>query len=267
MICIAYSDSDPVSKNAAEFIKREYDFEDNAGRFLQDGIELLRVEGSLINADYVDKMGFSTVLFMRRHHSSAGITSFTSHSLGNWTREAALGGMPKKLSVSSPALMLACMRNLSERAPEGANKVYEATHHGPFLDTPCTFIEFGGSEAMLSEHKSAEILGQASIDAAHAIADNAQDYAHSVIGIGGNHYPSKFTKLAMEKDYAFGHIMPSHSFIKDSSAWDTGMIEAAIKRSDQEAEFAVIDWKSMGSEPRSAIMDKLNELGIDYERA
>lgn len=267
MICIAYSDSDPVSRHAAEFIKREYDFEDKGGRCLQGKIELLRVEGSLINADYVDKLGFSTVLFLSKHHSSAGITSFTSHSLGNWTEEASLGGMPKMLSTSSPALMLACMRNLSKRAPEGSNKVYEATHHGPLLDTPCTFIEFGGSEATMREHESAEILGHASISAANAIADNAQDYSHAVIGIGGNHYPSKFTKLALEKDYAFGHIMPSHSFIKDGSAWNTDMIEAAIKRSDQETEFAVIDWKSMGSGPRSVIIDKLEELGIDYERA
>ncbi len=267
MMCIAYSDSDPVSKHAAEFIKKEYDFEDRAGRFMQDKIELLRIEGSLITADYMDKLGFSTVLFMSKHHSSAGITSFTSHSLGNWTREASLGGMPKKLSTSSPALMLACIRNISEEAPEGANKVYEATHHGPLLDTPCTFIEFGGSEATMSEHESAEILGRASISAAHAIAENTQDYSHAVIGIGGNHYPSKFTRLALEKDYAFGHIMPSHSFIKDGGTWNTDMIEAAIKRSDQETEFAVIDWKSMGSEPRSVIIDKLEELGIDYERA
>jgi D-aminoacyl-tRNA deacylase len=267
MICIAYSDSDPVSKNAAEFIKKGYDFEDRDGRVIQDKVELLRIEGSLITADYVDKMGFSTVLFMSRHHSSAGITSFTSHSLGNWTKEASLGGMPKKLSTSSPVLMLACMRNLSERAPEGTNKVYEATHHGPLLDTPCTFIEFGGSEAMVSNHESAEILGQASISAAQSMADNSQDYSHAVIGIGGNHYPSKFTRLALEKGYAFGHIMPSHSFIKDGSTWNTDMIEAAIKRSDQETELAVIDWKSLGSEPRSAIINKLEELGIDYERA
>jgi len=267
MMCIAYSDSDTVSKYAAEFIKREYDFEDKGGRCLLDKIELLRVEGSLITADYVDKLGFSTVLFISKHHSSAGITSFTSHSLGNWTKEASLGGMPKKLSTSSPALMLACMRNLSERAPEGSNKVYEATHHGPLLDTPCTFIEFGGSDATKSTHEPAEILGHSSINAALAMADNAQDYSHAVIGIGGNHYPSKFTRLALEKDYAFGHILPSHSFIKDGNTWNTDMIEAAIKRSDQETEFAVIDWKGMGSEPRSVIINKLEELGIDYERA
>ena len=267
MIGIAYSDSDPVSKHSAEFIKKEYEFREERGRLIQDRIELLRIEGSLITADYLDKMGFNALLFMSRHHSSAGITSFTSHSLGNWTNEASLGGMPRKLSTSSPALMLACMRNLSEMAPEGTNKVYEATHHGPLLDTPCTFIEFGGSEATIGERESAEILGQASISAAHAIADNYQDYSHAVIGIGGNHYPSKFTRLALEKGYAFGHIMPSHAFIKDDSAWNTDMIEAAVKRSDQEIELAVIDWKSLGSEPRSAIINKLEELGIDYERA
>ena len=45
------------------------------------------------------------------------------------------------------------------------------------------------------------------------------------------------------------------------------MIEAAVKRSDQEIEFAVIDWKSLGSETRSAVINKLEELGIEYERA
>ncbi len=266
MICIAYSESDPVSRHAAEFVIKEYGFDEEEGRRLQDNVELLRVEGSLINAEAIDKKHFKAILFMSKHHSAAGINSFTAHSLGNWTAKAEFGGMPRALSKSSPLLMLACMSNLDSNAPTETNKVYEATHHGPLLDTPCTFIEFGGSEAAMEEHASAETLGRAAVESVRAIADETQELSHVVIGLGGNHYPLKFTKLALEKGYAFGHIMPSHSFIKDGNIWDTSMIEEAIARSDKETEFAVIDWKSFGSEQRKAVLNKLEELGIDYER-
>ena len=55
MICIAYSESDPVSRHAAEFVIKEYGFDEEEGRRLQDNVELLKVEGSLINAERVHR--------------------------------------------------------------------------------------------------------------------------------------------------------------------------------------------------------------------
>ena len=63
---------------------KEYGFDEEEGRRLQDNMELLRVEGSLINAEAIDKKHFKAILFMSKHHSAAGINSFTAHSLGNY---------------------------------------------------------------------------------------------------------------------------------------------------------------------------------------
>ncbi len=266
MICIAYSDGDPVSRHAAQFLIREYGIDERNNRQMLGDVELLKLDGRPIDANYIDARAYSAILFMSRHSSAAGVTSFTAHSLGNWGPDARLGGMPKALSVSSPLLMLSSIKKLRANAQADIGVVFEATHHGPFLNTPSAFIEFGGSEAAINELKPAEELGRAAIDSVAAVSEGSVECSKVAIGIGGNHYPSKFTKLAIEKEYAFGHIMPSHSFIKDGTSWNTEMIGEAFSRSDLETELAVIEWKSMGSELRTSVINKLDELGIDYER-
>ncbi len=265
MICIAYATNDPVSMHAAEYVRKECGIEEK-GKKSKGGITLLNAGGSLVNADSLDSMGFSHILFLSKHYSSAGIVSFTAHSLGNWNSEAMVGGKPGALSTAAPELVRLCMMNLKKSAPETINTVLETTHHGPLLDTPCTFIELGGNDHAINDIKLAEILGKAAADSAFALAECNSGYNHVAIGLGGNHYPSKFTKLCTEKGYAFGHIMPSHAFINDDGTDNIEMISQAATRSDREPEFAVIEWKSFNSIVRNKVLKKLGDMGMDYER-
>ncbi|MGI0134033.1 MAG: D-aminoacyl-tRNA deacylase, partial [Candidatus Micrarchaeaceae archaeon] len=80
------------------------------------------------------------------------------------------------------------------------------------------------------------------------------------VGIGGTHYPEKFTGLALKGAYAFSHIMSRH-YVEN-----VDMIGDAVERSDKRAEIAIIEWKSIKAADRERVIGKLNELGIEYER-
>ena len=134
---------------------------------------------------------------------------------------------------------------------------YEATHHGPLLETPSFFVEVGGSEAItrLALRHPGERPFADYFSAEH------ENVGKVAIAIGGTHYPEKFTRLALEGRYAFCHIMPRHSCTY------ADMLRMGIERSAPRAECAVIDWKGI-SGPGAGGRHRANlaELGIDYVR-
>lgn len=255
MISFVYSNMDPVSSNAAAYLIRERGLKEgkNSGR-----IRLMKIEGSLIGAE-IEAHEDSVLYFLSQHRSSSGVSAFTTHPTGNWGDEAKLGGKPRQLSVAAPLHMLGIIKNLAQIKAE-PEKTYEATHHGPLLMMPSLFAEFGGSEEVLNDKGMAELLAEAAYKAASDAIDGKIHCSKVVLGIGASHYPSKFNKLAIEKDYAFSHIMPKYMA-------DASMLEQAIERSDPKPEAAVIDWKGINSYAREIIIRQLDQIGIAYERA
>ncbi len=227
---------------------------------------ICKVNGSLLEAEYLDDIGLHSVFFLSKHRSEKGVVSFTAHARGNWKDKAELGGNPKKLSVSDPAGMLSSLVELKEMSNGLVNVVYEATHHGPLLNTPCCFVEFGGPESAIMSTRYAEILGNCVINVCNKLVDKAPNFRAVVIGVGGTHYPEKFTRLAIEKGYAFSHIMPKYSIINNSAQDNLDMLEQAKRASGIEPELAIIDWKSINSELRKNILKKLDDIGLDYEK-
>ncbi len=196
------------------------------------------------------------IVFLSRHSSSKGVPSFTVHAEGNWSEDSHLGGRPKELSVSSPSRMLGALAAIGRINATGMQVTYEATHHGPMLEVPSYFVELGGDEATVSNAKFAELLAAAVADS----IERGAEYEKVAIGIGGTHYPEKFTRLGLEGRYAFGHIMSRHY------AGCPDMIEKAALRSDSKTEIAVIEWKSIKAEERKRVVEELDRLGLDYER-
>ncbi len=265
MIGLFYSPLDPASLNMAEHIKKEYGFEEKEykGRicFSNGKICIYKTEKPLVEMEEADAYDLSIACFLSKHSSAQGIASFTTHSMGNWTNEAKLGGKPYELSSSAPLEMLETLRNIKKREQKGVEVSYEATHHGPFLKTPSLFAEIGGNQETVENKEYAKIVADSLYD---ALMSDKIDYSKIAIGIGSNHYPSKFSNLALEKGYAFAYIMPKHAI--EEKASNAFMLEQAIERSSKKIELAVIDWKSINSEKRNLIISKLNELGVDYER-
>ena len=267
MIALIASSLDPASRNISKFLVSEFGFEKSsfAGRecFRSGKIVLEVTQSELVHAQSVDELGCEMVYFLSRHRSAGGIASFTTHPLGNWGGEARMGGEPRELSFAAPAQMLAVLRAISRIDAKGVERTYEATHHGPLLKTPSLFVELGGNDAAISDSHLATLLGRALWDA----LDDRGEPAKIAIGIGGSHYPRKFTSLALEKRYAFSHIMPRHAIVEADGLDNTAMLEQAFARSNRQAEVAVIEWKSINANTRNRVIKRLGQMGLDYERA
>ncbi len=259
MAIIVYTTADRTSLLAASAFgsgrKAELLREGDGFRVLAfDQVRVVEVTGRLIAADFLDQVaGGETILFMSKHSSREGILSFTVHPLGNWSEDHRDGGKPRELGCAAPVEMLAGLAALAKNR-DGVRATYEATHHGPLLKAPALFMEVGGPQEI--PEALAGRLGEL-VSECFGIEP---EYDKVALGIGGGHYPQKFTKLALEGKYAFSHMMPKHH------CGEVEMLAQAVERSAKRPELAVIEWKSVGSERRSNIIRKLGELGLEHVR-
>lgn len=247
---VVYSEIDSISKASYSAL------EDIAG----DGMfSVHKYNGRLVDADDIAAAEEADlVIFLSRHKSSSGNLSFTTHPLGNWGENADVGGRPRSLSPAAPIEMLALLQCMERNNDIGFDVTYEATHHGPLIDRPVLFAEFGGPEPDTMElEKPAEILARSVYE---SLSDSRPEFDKVALGIGCPHYPSRFTRLALAGKYAFSHIMPNYAVA------NVEMIPVALKRSTPEPEVAVIEWKGIKSADRESVIKCLEDSGLDYVR-
>ena len=268
MILVACSSQETASRNAAQALIRLAGLEETGpGRYASGAMLLRVVDSSLPMAQGLDGEGAELIIFMSRHSSAAGVSAFTVHPMGNWGPQARLGGLAHTLSTAAPSPMLGMLR-MFERSRIKMEVTYETTHHGPALTTPSLFAEFGGNEATVGNPEIAGELARIVYEAATRLSDGKEGFEHSKVamGIGGTHYPKKFTELALRRGYAFSHMMSKHAILNPDGTNNIEMLDQAARSSQERVEAAVIDWKSISSAARAAAIKKLNEIGIDYER-
>ena len=247
-----------------ETLKEMLDFEalDSVGGMQHShskDIHLLEIDKPLINADFLDGLlKTDLIIFLSKHSSSKEVASFTTHAEGNWSERVDFGGKPNELSVASPVSMLRILKKIYEINRTGIPVTYEATHHGPLLKTPSLFVELGGNSEIKERKEFYDLLARATSE---AFFGDAPAYDKVAIGIGGTHYPERFTKLALDERYAFSHIMSKYN------VEHIDMLEQALKRSDSNIDIAVVEWKSIKSGERDKVIKRLNELGLDYEKS
>jgi D-aminoacyl-tRNA deacylase len=265
MDCLVYSRIDAVAVAVAERIFKKVDFELLAGNprykhYLGEKINVVEINEPSVNAHFLDSEVplAERFIFISRHASGRGITSFTAHALGNWSDSNDFGGRPNELGVASPKYMLKFLNavRMGSRIHHGMHVTYEATHHGPLLQKPSLFIEFGPVVDDL-DTKIADVFADGAIETIRGIDPHFDKVA---LGIGGTHYADKFTYLATSGRCAFSHIMPKYY------AGRYEMIGKAVERTELPIDLAVIDWKSINALQRNAIIKELDRLGIDYER-
>ncbi|MGC8710253.1 MAG: D-aminoacyl-tRNA deacylase [Candidatus Micrarchaeia archaeon] len=268
MIGIVYSTLDEASLNMAEYIKSEHGFSEGKfnGRdcFTDGRFCIYKTEKLLVELEEADAYGLELIYFLSKHSSSKGIAALTAHATGNWTKEAKLGGKPYQLSVSAPVEMHAILKGLKNMGLEGVDVSYEATHHGPLIKTPSMFVEIGGNAETVGDVEIAAKVGEVVYK---SVSGNLEEHFDKIaIGIGGTHYPRKFSDMALNKGYAFAHIMAKYAIEVGDTANNFYMIKQAFERSKEKPEIAVIDWKSMNGRIRDKVINELKEIGIDYER-
>lgn len=201
------------------------------------------------------------LVFISRHSSARGIPTLSVHAPGN-LHDAELGGLPRVVSVSPANAMrdaLHVLFRLKEEKPLKYAVSYECTHHGPSLSIPTMFVELGSSPAQWSDLKAAEAVAHAAMKAILRVGESS---AIAVLGIGGPHYNAKFTRIALENDLAFGHIIPKHVI----SHIDSAILSHCITKTLEKVERAILDWKGIRGAHKSRVRGMLEEIGLEYEK-
>lgn len=204
--------------------------------------------------DWSPPSGFDLVVFCSTHRAASENHALTVHSIGNFG-SADLGGRPGTLVPTHPGILTALYRALRARSPETAIARYEvsleATHHGPFAETPSIFYELGASEENWNDVEAGCIMAEVLAETLPAPIEPRGSF----FGLGSNHYCAGFDRLTDRFDFAGS--CPKHALADvtpDQLRW-------IADRYDR----IVLDWNSMGPEKRR-IVRLLEELGIAYDR-
>ncbi len=211
---------------------RRVDWEE-AGRFEREpalryrDLWLVTIPDVHLYHDHVDREAEAAlghrpdvVVFLSKHRSESRTRSLTVHPLGN-PGSADYGGRPGALVHAAPHAMTAALRAVRREAADlGYAVTFEATHHGPYLETPAFFIEAGSTEAEWRDPRAAQALMRALLSVKPATGPVA-------IGVGGGHYVPRLTDVALARDVAFGHLVSGHAI----PHVDDAMIEQLIARS------------------------------------
>lgn len=147
--------------------------------------------------------GFDGMIFASRHSAASGVGSLTVHPIGNFS-EAKYGGRASTLVPSMPHEMTYSYLKLLEYGKGlGYEITFEATHHGPYLETPTMFIEIGSTEERWGDPEAGEAVARTILD-----IPGARPSRDVLAGVGGGHYCPRHSDVAREFDVSYGHIVP-----------------------------------------------------------
>jgi D-aminoacyl-tRNA deacylase len=242
MIGFAYSVRDPAGSGVVNYIASRLKLDKSS--ICKGAVECYEAENfvlagfseDVVYFDFLDvKMPIEAEFYVviSRHSSEAGVKSYTVHATGNFSKEALYGGRPRELGITHPAVMFKLLRGLKNSAVS-LNRLeyevsYEATHHGPTsLSKPLVFIEIGSSRAEWSDLVNHAVIGDTLLEFLREYPNLPE--CTSSIGIGGGHYPRKFTDIALSENVCFGHIIPKYALSHlDFEILDMMTMRTAIK--------------------------------------
>ncbi|MBS3070812.1 hypothetical protein J4407_00740 [Candidatus Pacearchaeota archaeon] len=242
----------PVISGMQKNPERFFDF------YLVDD-EILYTEN--LDLDRINKYDF--VIFASKHKSEKNMPSLTVHPPGN-LRNAEFGGETGKLCKTSAQFNKQLFEKLKENTEKYNLKSYsvtlEATHHGPLIDKPCVFIEIGSTEREYEDRRAGFVVAKTISDTIDSFEINS--YNENAVAIGGPHYCPNFNNIQLKSNVAISHVIPSYVFPLTEE-----MIKETIKKTEDEIDFAILDWKGLGtSEQRQNILNILDKLYIRYEK-
>ncbi len=263
----AAPNSVPPAKREQEKIALVYSSKDAAGSLIFKKIKEIGIPSWAVVYEFHEEIIFvkpmkikeEKIIFLSKHASEAGTKSLTVHMIGNFG-DAKYGGKSRELSGSLAWIGANYLRSLADKnISSGLNKQgfvvsYEATHHGPFTNKKCVFIELGSTPADWKNELGAKVIAETVIE---STLDRVGDKI--VIGIGGGHYAPDFTKLTLRERYAFGHICPKHQLENLNYA----LFDQMIKKS--RASEIILDWKGL-KEHKEKILKLAKKSGLPVER-
>jgi D-aminoacyl-tRNA deacylase len=271
MILLVASKVDKAAVNIADQLLKNHGFDETSETFdgnpvysknlrNEEAANLVFIEQESVGTQ---SLGFPSslrlLIFLSRHKSKSGTPTLSVHTPGN-LGEAALGGLPRRVSVSPASAMkeaLKAMKTAQEELGLEYEVSYECTHHGPSLDVPTMFVELGSSPKQWEDVDAAEAVARGAM----AAAVNKKVYP-AVLGIGGPHYSRKFTKKALSTETAFGHIIPKYAI----GEIDAEILRQCVTRTVEPVEKVVLDWKGIRGADKEILLNFLGEIDIEIER-
>ncbi len=184
---------------------------------------------------------YDQVIFLSRHStlSETKPKCMTVHAIGNWGK-ADLGGESNTVVKTDPFLIRLLLLNLKENKPKEIKEYevkQEATHHGPFLESPTLFYEIGSTNIDWENKLVSRYMIKILID---SIKDYNQKEIKeknnwiAAVGVGGSHYCTRFNRYTFDrsKRYCFGHVVASYA-LKDIQENQALLKEAKEKSTSQ----------------------------------
>ena len=186
-----------------------WEITEDRGDYCKKGTRLISINNIHIKAERIDEdyekkenVKINNIIFLSRHKAASGKPSLTVHPIGNWGK-AEYGGKEGEITPTSPELMTGLLRKIKENQIEGFDVCFEATHHGPLLDTPTIFLEIGSTESEWEDKVPAQTLIKSLLEVKYNKGKN-------VVGIGGGHYTPRFTEAALTHNVNFGHMVANY---------------------------------------------------------
>jgi len=274
LILVVSSKKDIASLNIQQQILSNYTFKESTENFQGNPAYEAQIHGKQVKLVTLNEESvraqelpssfpdLALAVFISRHSSLSGKPTLSVHTPGNFG-EAELGGLPRTVSVSPANAMREALKTMAQYRQEISldyEVSYECTHHGPSLNIPTMFAELGSSPAQWNDSKAAEAVAHASIEAVSAF-DKSETKA--VLGIGGPHYSAKFTRLALEQEIAFGHMIPKYAI----PGLDADVLKQCVDRTLESVDHAVLDWKGIKGEDKSKVVELLEAINLPFEKA
>jgi D-aminoacyl-tRNA deacylase len=272
MILIAASQLDIASLNIKQQILNHYPFSETNQSFQQNPTYKAEINNQKITLITLNQESVTAqnlpqafpeaqlIVFISRHSSQSGKPTLTVHTPGNFA-DAELGGLPKTVSTCPAVAMKDALKALAtqkEQLSLNYEVSYEVTHHGPSLNAPAMFVELGSSEPQWRDTLAAEAVAHAAMSAIQTF--NPKPTESAVIGIGGTHYNQKFTRLALEGEAVFGHMIPKYAVANINA----DMLSQCIERTLEKVSHALLDWKGIKSEDKTGLTSALEKTGLKY---
>lgn len=223
-----------------------------------NSVSLHFIKEEPIYPNNIDKdMDCDIIIFATKHESKAGIPALSVHVQGNFG-EAKMGGEAGKLCSAPVAWMKEAVKILEKKGKESHYEIIqEATHHGPYVETPSMFIELGSSAEEWNNPVGGKIIADTIVELLESNIPNCK----SAVGIGGMHHASNFKKIMLYSEYGVGHICPKYNL----EHLDKDMLQQAIAKSVPKADLIILDWKGLG-EHKERIKGLIEKIGINYKK-
>jgi D-aminoacyl-tRNA deacylase len=273
MILLVASSKDAAGLNIAKQILNQYPFSKTCEVFQENPVYSAEINGKKVHFATLKEetisaqnlpdhfANLSLIVFISRHSSASGTPTLSAHTPGNFGA-AELGGLPRKVSVSPATALRDALKSLmrfKEEMKLDYAVSYECTHHGPSLNVPAMFVELGSSEKQWNDLKAAEAVAHAAMEAIVKFGVSEQNAA---LGIGGSHYNQRFTKMALDGEAIFGHIIPKYAV----QLVDGEIVSECVEKTLEKVDCAILDWKGIRGKDKPKLLAALHEIGLPYKK-